>query len=100
MLGKDQMKKALVCFSIEQTLIEFNGDTALDTVNEQLAKKFSCSLIDTYDNPQYLVRALKCLYSHSCDTIIKSIIEKLIDFSYQQPISEFLKQLEDGMEIK
>lgn len=100
MLEKDQMKKALICFSIEQTLIEFGGEEALDAVNYLLTKKFHCMLIDTYNNPKMLVEVLQNLYVSSYENMLSSINEKLADFSYQQPIAEFIKKLEIPAKVK
>lgn len=87
------MKRALVCYTIEQTLVEMGGMTMLNTVTQILNDKYHCTIMDCYDRPECLSHALGYLFGNSYTKIIKSINEKLEEFSYQKPISHFLEDL-------
>lgn len=93
LLHKDQMKKALVCYVIEQTLVEMGGATMLNAVMTLLADKHQCEIIDCYDHPTYLSETMRHLFGNSYTKIIKSINEKLDEFAYQQPIHNFIEEL-------
>ncbi len=88
----NKAKKALVCFAIEQTLLEVGGTTLLDKVADLLFKNYQSSISDCYDHPEYLNMVLKKLFGNNTD-IAQSIKKQLDEFVYQEPIAEFLVKL-------
>lgn len=91
LLPKDRMKKALVIFVIEQSLIDIGGIRLYEKITHTLKKEFGASITDCYDHPEYLQQSLYDLYGESTSEIIKTIRSKLEEFDYQEPISSFIK---------
>lgn len=92
MRADNKAKKALVCFAIEQTLLEMGGATLLDKVADLLLKNYQLSISDCYDHPEYLNMVLKKLFGNNTD-IVQSIKKQLDEFVYQDSIAEFLVKL-------
>lgn len=87
-----KIRKVLVTLVIEKTLLNFSQQT-YDLVAERLLKDYHCYISDCYDNPEYLQRILKDIYGDVHHKIIKSIEEKLQEFSYEKPIEKFLETI-------
>ena len=88
------VKKALVSLAVESALLE-QSDNEFDKVTQLLKKKYNCYIPDCYGHPEYLKDVLEDLYGETHQKIIKSIIDSLEKFSYQEPIKEFLKAISD-----
>lgn len=84
------MDKALVCLVIESTLLKI-GKPTYDKVVHDLNKKYHCYLADCYEHPEYLDEILKKLYGNAHDVIIQSINSQLEEFTYKEPIKNFIK---------
>ena len=93
MRDKDNLFCSLVSLAIEQALIDFNP-AVLDKVATRLYEKYQCKIEDCYRHPDYLHDVLKHLFGNSYNSILASIRAKLDEFSYQEPISKFLGDLE------
>ena len=89
-LDKEQLRKALVCLSVERTLLKI-GKPVYDKVVKQLSREYNCYLPDCYEHPEYLSETLKKLYGNSHNEIIESINKKLEEFSNKEPIERFLQ---------
>ncbi len=83
------VKKALVGLAIERSLIEF-GTPVLERVLNELEARYHCYIFDCYEHPNYLQQILKDLFGSAYDQVIKSIRKNLDEFSYQEPIRDFL----------
>lgn len=88
------MKKALVSLAIEQTLLEIGGEKMLDEVSNIMLEEYNCGIPDCFEHPEYLNKVLKNLFGNSYYTIVQSIKKQLDEFSYQEPIAEFLTAME------
>ena len=86
----ENVKKALVAFTIERTLLEI-GKPALEKVTKQLYDDYQCHLVDCYQRPEILSKVLKDLYGKSYTAIVQSIRKELDDFADQKPIKAFLR---------
>lgn len=86
------IKKALITFSIERSLLDL-GEPVLQKVADTLKADYNCYVPDCYDHPEYLKRVLSDLYGSASLTIIDSIRENLKEFSHQAPIQRFLVAL-------
>jgi hypothetical protein len=82
----DKAKKALVCFAIEQALLEMGGATLLDKVADLLLKNYQSSISDCYDHPEYLNMVLKLFGNNN--NIAQSIKKQLDEFAYQEPTDQ------------
>jgi hypothetical protein len=93
-MGTDdyQLKKALVAFTIEKTLLDM-GQPILEIVTKKLTDDYGCYLPDCYDHPEYLKRVLSDLFGNSHTAIINSIKSALDEFSQQGPIHRFIAAL-------
>ncbi len=87
------MKKALVCYVVEQSLLEIGGEAMLNTVNDMLKSKHNSTIDDSYENPHNLVMVIKYLFGDSYHKIITDINQNLNEFSYQKSIARFLKEI-------
>lgn len=87
------MKKALVAFVVEQSLLEIGGTTMLNQVSKLLMDKYGCDIMDCYEKPYMLSEVLRYLFGDSYTKLIKSINDKLEEFSYQKPIQNFIQEL-------
>jgi hypothetical protein len=74
-----QIKKALIAFSIEKSLLE---------------NDYNCYIPDCYEHPEYLKRILSDLYGDGHVAIVNSIKENLRDFSNHSSVQKFLMALE------
>ncbi len=92
-LPKDKMKKALVIYATEQSLIDIGGIRLYDKVTEFLRTKFNATIPDCYEHPEYLHKSLHDLYGKSAQEIIKTIQSNLKEFDYQEPIHNFIKKI-------
>lgn len=88
------MKKALVCFTIEQTLLEIGGMRMLSAVDKVLEQKYQCKIVDCYENPQFLHETIKYLFRDLHTNVIKKINDRLGDFIYSEQIMEFVDEIE------
>ena len=83
-----QIKKALVAFSIEKTLLNL-GEPVYQKVTKTLKDDYGCFIPDCYEHPEYLKRILADIYGNAHMTIIDSIKSDLEEFSAQGPIQKF-----------
>lgn len=90
----DQIKKAIVAINIEKVLLEM-GKPIFDTFTKKLYKNYSCYIPDCSDHPEYLNQILKEMYGSSYRTIVDKITERLVEFSYQKSVAEFIKVVSD-----
>ena len=86
----DQIKKAIVAISIEKVLLEM-GKPIFDTFTKKLYKNYNCYIPDCSDHPEYLNQILKEMYGSSYKAIVDKITERLVEFSYQKSVAEFIK---------
>ncbi|WP_100181854.1 hypothetical protein [Candidatus Nitrosotenuis aquarius] len=87
-----QIKKALVAFSIEKTLLNL-GEPVYQKVTKTLKDDYGCFIPDCYEHPEYLKRILADIYGNAHMTIIDSIKSDLEEFSTQGPIQKFVLAL-------
>jgi hypothetical protein len=87
-----QIKKALVAFSIEKTLLGL-GQPVYQKVTKTLKDDYNCFIPDCYDHPEYLKRILADLYGNAHATILNEIKSDLAEFSSQGPIQKFVLAL-------
>jgi hypothetical protein len=87
-----QIKKALVAFAIEKTLLDL-GEPVYQKVTKTLKDDYGCYLPDCYEHPEYLKRILTDLYGNAHVTIINSIKTDLAEFSMQGPVQKFVLAL-------
>lgn len=87
-----RMEKVLVGLAIERTLFQI-GKPVFDKVESQLREKYQCSIIDSYDHPQYLSEILREVCGKSHSDIIKSIEEFLEEFIHDRPIETFIEKI-------
>ena len=80
---------ALVSVAIERSLNDIN-DKVCEKIGTLLYKKYESYFYNCLDHPEYLVDILKNEFGDGYLSIIKTINNKLEEFSYQKPISEFL----------
>ncbi len=85
----NKVKKALVSLALEESLLEIGGSKLLHEVFRILYEKFHSYLPDCYDNPEYLRSIFAELDSGTCDAFLESLNEKLEEYAYQKPISNF-----------
>ena len=67
------------------------GKTVYDKVIEKLNKNYNCYLTDCYENPEYLSKVRHELFGNASRSITKSIAEHLTEFETKEPISRFVK---------
>ena len=84
------MQQVLVTVSIQETLLQIGGEQLLNHVSNSIEEKFNCDIYSCYRNPNYLNFALQALYGNAHKKIVLKIREKLNEFTYQEPISQFL----------
>jgi hypothetical protein len=87
-----QVKKALVSFAIEKSLLEM-GEPVLHKVSKVLKDDYNCYIPDCFDNPEYLKRILTDLYGTSHVQIINSIKQSLDEFSTRGSVQRFISTL-------
>ncbi|MCV0409929.1 hypothetical protein [Nitrosopumilus sp.] len=92
-LPKDQMKKALISFVIEQSLIDEGGIKVFEKTMDLLRKKFGCDTSECLHHPDYLIQILNDLPKKAHEKIILAIEEKLKEFEYQEEVRKFTKNL-------
>ena len=88
--GYDKVRQALVSLVIEETLLGIDLSTYYK-VTDELKKRYHCYLTDCYEHPEYLNVILKDLYGNFSSQILKSINEKLKEYSHQKPIAKFIE---------
>jgi hypothetical protein len=88
-----QIKKALIAFSIEKSLLDV-GEPVLQKVMSILKNDYNCYIPDCYEHPEYLKRILSDLYGDGHVAIVNSIKENLRDFSNHISVQKFLIALE------
>jgi hypothetical protein len=86
----NKVKKALVSLALEESLLEIGGTKLLHDVFRILYERFQSYLPDCYDHPEYLSGIFTELDSGTSDVFLELLNEKLVEFSYQKPIGEFL----------
>lgn len=97
MLEKELMKKSLVIYGIERSLIECgNGIQLLDKITEKLKDRYNCTIEKCYEKPEYLVVILSEEKPEIQSQIITAIKQKLSDFMYQESIALFVKALDEN----
>jgi hypothetical protein len=89
-LSKSMMKKALISFVIEQSLIDA-GDEIFERTLNNLKKFFNCEVYDCNQHPSYLIEAITIFPKKTREQILLSITKKLEEFNYQPEINEFIK---------
>lgn len=87
-----EIKKALVAFAIEKTLLSL-GDPVYQKITKALKDDYNCYLPDCYEHPEYLKRILSDLYGNAHMTIINSIKSDLAEFSTRGPVQKFVLAL-------
>jgi len=86
----EKVKKALVSLALEEALLEIGSTKLLHDVFRILYEKYQSYLPDCYDHPEYLSGIFTELDSGISDVFLELLNEKLVEFSYQKPIGEFL----------
>jgi hypothetical protein len=89
----NKVKKALVSLALEESLLEIGGTKLLHDVFRILYERFQSYLPDCYDHPEYLRGIFAEIDSGTCDVLLELLNEKLVEFSYQRPIGEFLVKI-------
>ncbi len=85
------MKRALVTYSIEKSLIDMGGERLLDKVAVLLNEDHGIGISECYLYPQYLHSVLSGLYGRCANEIIKSIKSNLEEFEHQEQIGRFIE---------
>lgn len=85
-------KKALVSFTITETLLEISP-TATNEAGDRLYAKYGCYFSDCLEHPEYLKDILYEIFGEGSSSVIKIIRSKLEKLEDQQPISNFLSVL-------
>ena len=80
---------ALVSVAIDQSLAEIS-DAVHEEVGNKLYKKYKCYFYNCLEHPDYLVDILKQVFGNGYISIVSNINKRLEEFSYQEPIKEFL----------
>ena len=88
-----QIKKALVSFAIEKSLLEM-GEPVFQKVTKTLMDDYNCYIPDCYEHPEYLKRVLGDIYGNAHQSIINSIKRDLAEFSAQGPVQKFILALD------
>lgn len=88
----DMAKKALVAFTITQSLLKVS-QSATDEVGSRLYAKYGCYFSDCLEHPEYLDNVLTEIFGNSAKDIVDKIRQNLVELEDQQPISNFLKSL-------
>ena len=78
--------------AIELTLLEI-GKEMYDKVVNMLYERYQCYIPDCYEHPQYLSEIFYELYGNTSNVVIEKIRKQLEEFSYQESIAKFLKEL-------
>ena len=81
--------KSLLMLAIEKTLLEI-GKLEYDEVVNKLKEDHKSSLLDCYDDPEYLKRVLSDLFGKSYDSVLESIKENLREFKSDKLVQKFL----------
>jgi len=89
----DNAKKALVSFTVTQSLLQMS-QSAANEVGSRLYAKYHCYFSDCLEHPEYLKDILQEIFGNGSTAIIKTIKEKLAVYEDQQPISNFLVIME------
>ncbi|HYL66473.1 MAG TPA: hypothetical protein VEU72_04910 [Nitrosopumilaceae archaeon] len=89
----NKVKKALVSLALEESLLEIGSTKLLHDVFRILYEKFQSYLPDCYDHPEYLSSIFAELDSGTANVFLELLNEKLVEFSYQKPIGEFLVKI-------
>ena len=93
MLGTgEKTKNALVSLAIEKALLDTGGSKLLYDVCLELFTNYRSYIADCYENPEYLVKALK-VHGENYKVIVASIRAQLEEFSYHKPIERFLNRI-------
>jgi two-component system chemotaxis response regulator CheY len=82
-------KRALVSFTITETLLELSP-SASNEVGDRLYAKYNCYFSDCLERPEYLKDILYEMFGEGSSAVIKTIRDKLKKFEDQQSISNFL----------
>lgn len=97
MLEKELMKKSLVIYGIERSLIDCgNGTQLLDKITKKLKDRYNCTIEKCYEKPEYLVVILSEENPKIQTQIITAIKQKLSDFMYQESVAVFVKAIENN----
>jgi len=97
MLEKELMKKFLVIYGIEKSLIECgNGVQLLDKITKKLKDRYNCTIENCYEKPEYLVVILSEENPEMQSQIITAIKQELRDFMYQESVAAFVKAIENN----
>lgn len=84
-----KMTAGLVSLAIEQSLSEIS-DVVCQDVGNALYKKYKSYFYNCLEHPDYLVDILKQIFGDGYISIVNNINKRLEEFSYQEPIKEFL----------
>jgi len=84
-----EVTAALVSMAISQSLYDISK-AVHDDVGNTLFKKYNCYFQDCLKHPEYLVDVLKQVFGNGYISIVSNINKRLEEFSYQNPINEFL----------
>lgn len=87
-----EIKKALVAFAIEKSLLSL-GEPVYQKVTKILKEDYNCYIPDCYEHPEYLKRILSDLYGNAHMTIINSIKSDLAEFSTHGQVQTFVLAL-------
>lgn len=85
-------KKALISFTITQTLLKMSPST-VNEVGSRLYAKHRCYFADCLEHPEYLNEVLTEIFGKGAKVVTDAILESLVEFKDQQPISNFLAVL-------
>jgi len=88
----EQARKGLVSFLLEKSLLEI-GTPILEKVTKKLYQKYQVYLPDCYEHPEYLKVVLQEIFGNGYTAIYSKIEQELSEFTYQQPIGNFLSVL-------
>lgn len=87
--SSDNVKKALISFTVEQVLLDV-GKTTLDEVGNRLYEKYRSYFHDCLEHPEYLKDVLQEIFGAGHSSITEKIHQKLFEFEEQEPIANFL----------
>ena len=90
-LAEQQRLALLSCVEI---VLMRSGGPNYHLVQAKLDSLYNCTILDCYENPEYLQTVLKDVYKEKYDSIIANIKLELDELVNEEKIANFLKIME------
>ena len=91
--NQETILKALVSVTLEKAFLEVGDSKLLNTALSILYENYRAYLPDCYEHPEYLRKVFSELDGSSYVVVADAISSKLEEYSYQQPIKNFLMKI-------